>query len=245
VENLPRAKLYAFTGQADRVVNPETVRRAVAVYAALGLPAAAFRNADLPGVGAGHSWVTSNYGLACDANADPYINDCRYDQAGDILQTIYGPLSARAATAGGTILAFDQAEFAPQGGTTANGLWDTGYLYVPASCAPGAGGPPCRLHVVLHGCRQSAQLLGDRFYRNIGVNEWADSNRILVLYPQARSVEVGDYPQPRSTDLFNINPEGCWNWWGYAYDVRFPLKNGAQIGAIWSMVQRVSGQGNQ
>jgi hypothetical protein len=40
----------------------------------------------------------------------------------------------------------------------------------------------------------------------------------------------------------NINPEGCWNWWGYAYDKRYLFKDGIQVSAIWAMVQRVSGQ---
>jgi poly(3-hydroxybutyrate) depolymerase len=245
VEGLARARLYAFTGQADQVVNPEVVRRGVAIYGALGLPAAVFRNTDLPGRGAGHSWVTMNFGLACDANADPYINDCGYDQAGEILRTLYGDLAPRAERATGRTVAFDQKEFAPGGDAAPHGLWDTGYLYVPTACAPGAGGPACRLHIVLHGCRQSVQQVGDVFHTRIGMNEWADTNRILVLYPQARTVNAGDFRTPRPTDLFQINPEGCWNWWGYAYDTRYLFKDGAQVNAIWGMVQRVTGRGNR
>lgn len=240
VENLGRSRLYAFTGEADQVVNPETVRRGVAVYALLGLPAAVFRT-DAP---AGHAWVTRNFGLACDANADPYINDCDYDQAGQILSTLYGPLQDRATRLTGRVVAFDQREFAPEGDAAGNGLWNTGYLYVPAACE-GAGAPRCRLHVVLHGCRQSAQLLGETFLRNIGVNEWADSNRIVVLYPQARSVGVADFRRPRPDDIFAVNPEGCWNWWGYAHDKRYLFKDGVQVGAIWGMVQRVTGRSNR
>lgn len=244
VENLAHARLYAFTGGSDRVVNPETVRHGVALYAALGLPAARFRDADLPGAGAGHSWVTPGYGLACDANDDPYINDCDHDQAGQMLETIYGPLEPPAARPGGRLVAFDQTEFAPGGDAAGHGLWHTGQLYVPAACEAGAA-TSCRLHVVLHGCRQSAQLLGETFPRNIGVNEWADGNRIVVLYPQARSIGVEDFRTPRPADLFNTNPQGCWNWWGYAYDSRYLFKDGVQIGAIWSMVQRVSGRSNR
>ena len=36
--------------------------------------------------------------------------------------------------------------------------------------------------------RQSAELLGEEFYKHIGLNEWADGNNIIVLYPQAHSV---------------------------------------------------------
>ena len=42
---------------------------------------------------------------------------------------------------------------------------------------------------------------GTTFVRIIGYNKWADTNRIIVLYPQAT---------PTSS-----NPLGCWDWWGY------------------------------
>jgi poly(3-hydroxybutyrate) depolymerase len=242
IENLTRARLYAFTGQSDQVVNSKSVRRGVAVYAALGLQAALFRDDDLPDPGAGHSWVTQSFGGDCELNTDPYINKCNYDQAKDILSTIYGPLKDKATQLSGHIVEFDQHQFVGDGDMKSNGLWDTGYLYVPAACEAASG--HCRLHVVLHGCRQSAQKLHDTFYRHIGVNEWADTNDIIVLYPQARAVEVRDFKNPQPSDIFNINPEGCWNWWGYAYDSRYLFKDGIQLGAIWAMVQRVTGRGN-
>ena len=42
----------------------------------------------------------------------------------------------------------------------------------------------------------------------------------------------------------NTNPQGCWNWWGYSDDARYLTRQGVQIDAIWSMVRRVTGQGN-
>jgi len=41
-------------------------------------------------------------------------------------------------------------------------------------------------------------------------NEWADTNRIIVLYPQAHATTVSEL-----TSLFNTKLQGCWNWWGY------------------------------
>jgi hypothetical protein len=200
VENLGRSRLYAFTGRSDRVVSPETVRRAVEVYGLLGLPTVTtrFSNATLK---AGHAWVTQAYGAACADTRPPYINDCDYDQARQILETIYGPLEPAAAASRGRFVIFDQTEFAPDGDVASHGLWRTGRLYVPADCQM-AGHALCRLHVVLHGCRQSVQVMGDRFLRHIGINEWADTNRIVVLYPQARSVGVADFRTPRPTDIF-------------------------------------------
>jgi poly(3-hydroxybutyrate) depolymerase len=243
--NLARSRVYIFTGQADKVVNSRTIELAANLYRVLGVPQSQiiFRDRDLPGAGAGHSWVTKNFGNACDANATPFINDCRYDQAGEVLQAIYGPLQPPAVQAGGRIVAFDQSEFVPGEAAAANGLLDRGYLYVPKACEPGAA-PRCRLHVVLHGCLQSAEVLGDEFYTKIGVNEWADTNRIVVLYPQAHATTVSELSSQNFLSLFNTNLQGCWNWWGYAGDKQFLTKQGVQVGAIWSMVQRVSGQRN-
>ena len=243
--NLARSRVYMFTGKSDRVVNPRTVQLGVGLYRALGVPAGqiSFHDEDLPGAGAGHSWVTQNFGNACDANAAPYINDCEYDQAGDILRTLYGPLQPKAAAPAGRIVAFDQTEFVPGGAAAANGMLDTGYLYVPKACEPGAA-QPCRLHVALHGCLQSAEKLGDEFYTKIGLNEWADTNAILVLYPQAHATTVAELAIQNSLSPLNTNPQGCWNWWGYAFDTQFLTKQGVQVGAIWSMVQRITGQGN-
>jgi hypothetical protein len=187
--------------------------------------------------------VTQDFGNACNANATPFINDCRYDQAGEVLQAIYGPLQPPAAHAAGRIVVFDQTEFAPGKAVAANGLLDRGYLFVPKACEPGAG-QLCRLHVVLHGCLQSAEMLGDEFYTKIGVNEWADTNRIIVLYPQAHATDVSELASQNFLSLFNTNLQGCWNWWGYAGDKQFMTKQGVQLGVIWSMMQRVTGQGN-
>jgi poly(3-hydroxybutyrate) depolymerase len=244
--NLARSRVYLFTGKADSVVNSKTVELGTALYKALGVPDGqmTFRDRDLPGAGAGHSWVTRDFGNACNANAAPFINRCDYDQAGDVLQTIYGPLEAPAGAPSGRLVPFDQTEFVPDGAAAANGLWHTGYLYVPKACEAGAANA-CRLAVVLHGCLQSAETLGAEFYTRIGVNEWADTNGIVVLYPQAHATTVAELAVQNALSIFNTNPNGCWNWWGYSSDTQFLTKQGVQISAIWSMVQRVTGQGNR
>jgi poly(3-hydroxybutyrate) depolymerase len=243
--NVARSRVYLFTGQADTVVNSKTVELGASLYRTLGVPASqiTFRDRDLPGTGAGHSWVTKNFGNRCDANASPFINDCLYDQAREMLQTIYGPLQPPAVQPEGRIIAFDQREFVPGSATAANGLSDTGYLFVPKACETGAL-QPCRLTVTLHGCLQSAEVLGSEFYTKVGVNEWADTNRIIVLYPQAHATAVAELSSQNSLSLLNTNPQGCWNWWGYGGDTRYLTRQGVQIDAIWSMVRRVTGQGN-
>ncbi len=108
------------------------------------------------------------------------------------------------------------------------------YAYVPAACE---ARQPCRVHVALHGCRQSHGDIGEDFVRHAGYNEWADTNRIIVLYPQIRAVGL--------TGLGITNPESCWDWWGYldANPTEAPtwlLQSGRQIGAIKAMLDRIT-----
>src|SRR4051794_28013346 len=183
LQGLKGDRVYLFTGLADKVVNPETVRRAAQLYASLGVANEDLELVDgdrFTGKGAGHSWVTVDYGGPCEANATPYIDACGYDQAEDILRHIYGNLKPRSRSLSGKFVEFDQAEFALHGRPVENGLNEVGYLYVPKACEPGSGAK-CALHVALHGCLQSAELLGDVFYKNVGLNEWADANNIETL----------------------------------------------------------------
>src|SRR5205085_2804983 len=96
---------------------------------------------------------------------------------------------------------------------------------------------PCRVHVALHGCLQSLGDIGEDFIKHAGYNEWADTNHIIVLYPQIHAVGI--------TALGITNPQGCWDWWGYldANPVESPtylLKSGKQIRAIKAMVDRLT-----
>src|SRR5208337_25659 len=95
---------------------------------------------------------------------------------------------------------------------------------------------PCRLQIVLHGCLQSAEALGDVFYSRIGVTEWADSKRDHC------PLSAGPRHKARGDSAQSGNPNGCWNWWGYADDRQYLTKKGVQVLAIWKMVQRLEGK---
>jgi len=222
LSNLKERRIYVFSGQQDSVVRPPAVRATVGFFRDVGVREEnlAFVD-DLP---AGHALITAGFGNDCAANADPYISHCSqegrgYDQAGAILSHIYGPLSARAKEAKGALVEFNQREFADD----MSGLADTGFAYVPKGCKPSA---PCRVHVAIHGCKQSAESVGDKFYRHTGYNEWADGNRIVVLYPQAVK------------NILISNPNGCWDWWGYTGPA-YAAKDGTQMKAIMKMVDRL------
>jgi hypothetical protein len=122
--NLSRSHVYMFTGEADQVVNFKTVELGRDLYLRLGVPESqiAFRYHDLPAPGAGHSWVTKNFGNKCAANSLPFINRCTYDQAEDLLSVIYGTLQPPNIPPSGRIVAFDQTEYVPGNAAKANGM---------------------------------------------------------------------------------------------------------------------------
>jgi hypothetical protein len=255
LDNLKSSKVYLFTGGvADIVVKPEVVERASKLYKEVGVPEGQIELVDkVPP--AGHSWVTENFGNECDANAAPFIDKCGYDQAKKELEWVYGPLKdAAKEPPKGQIVSFDQQAFVENGKPEAYGLADTGYLFVPKACEAGSPPPLCKLQVVLHGCLQSAESLAEadpkdpegkyKFIKHIGVNAWADTNRIVVLYPQTHATKVADLPREEVMPFLNTNPLDCWNFWGYGGDNMFPTKKGVQVSAIWRMIQKITGQAN-
>ncbi|MBV8575856.1 MAG: hypothetical protein JOZ58_12585, partial [Acetobacteraceae bacterium] len=180
-------------------------------------------------IGAGHSQVTQGYGESCSANEGDYIDNCNYDQAGILLQHIYGRLNPpnRGALTG-HLKQMDQAEFTAPYRPEDFSLSNTGYVYVPQACEDQQR---CRVHIALHGCLQSAEIIEDHYVAHAGYNEWADTNNIIVLYPQTHASEIAPF-----------NPNACWDWWGYTnsfYATRNPESR--QIGVIKAMLDRITG----
>jgi poly(3-hydroxybutyrate) depolymerase len=106
---------------------------------------------------------------------------------------------------------------------------DEGYVFFPESCESGG----CRVHVAFHGCRQSTRQIGVRFVENAGYIEWAQSNRLIVLFPQIvpRYGWIGGLS-------WIFNPRGCWDWWGYT-DADYATREGRQIKAVQAMIERL------
>jgi hypothetical protein len=171
-----------------------------------------------------HAMPTDSYGNSCRSLRSPYINNCNYDAAGELLSWIYGPLDVRnTGVLRGRFIAFDQSEFIALPGW--HGMADFGYLYIPQACgiSTGAG---CRLHVVFHGCQQNPDSIGADFVRHAGYNAWADNNRLLLLYPQTAATFT--------------NPNACWDWFAHD-DTRYAQKTGRQMAAVKRMVDRLTG----
>lgn len=212
--HLRGVRAYLFSGRHDSVVRPAATH-ALQRYLAAFVPAERLRLSD--DVPTEHGMVTDDHGRPCGHRGTPYINDCDFDLAGELLTHLYGPLQPRNdGPLHGRFLEFDQHEFEP-----GRGMAGRGWLFVPHACT--RHGPPCRLHVVLHGCGQNAQRLGDRYVRHTGYNRWADTNGIVLLYPQ--------------TSL--AAPHACWDWWGYT-GPDYAQRSGTQMRALKAMVERLA-----
>jgi hypothetical protein len=68
-------------------------------------------------------------------------------------------------------------------------------------------------------------LIGMTFIEGSGFARWADTNRLVVLFPQV--------------EASILNPKACWDWWGYT-GKDFLTKDAPQIAAIWRMVERLA-----
>lgn len=219
VNNLEDARLLLFHGSEDAVVGAAAMEELINWLA----PFTSEENVKyIDNVPAAHGWPTDSYGNECNEFAAPFINNCGFDLAGEILSHTYSDLESPAAEAG-TAQRFDQRPFGD-----AN-LADYGYVYVPESCK---GDSNCRVHVFFHGCQQSASTAGTALLQNAGFNEWAETNNIVVLYPQVEKSLAAP-----------MNPYGCWDWWGYTGD-DYLDKSGPQLLAVSKMVDKLSARGN-
>jgi poly(3-hydroxybutyrate) depolymerase len=210
---LRSGRAWLFSGSDDHTVTRPVVEALRSFYAGVGAEVAMRQ---LP---AGHGMITEDSGNACRSTASPYINDCDYDAAGELLRYLLGTLTQGQAI-GENLHTFDQAPF----GAYQISMADEGFVYVPKACET----QRCRVHVAFHGCRQTIDDIGEQFVRGAGYNRWAEANRLIVLYPQVIKRYWGIY-----------NPRGCWDWWGYT-GAQYATQDGAQIRAVKAMLDRLS-----
>lgn len=244
LHHLARQRLYIFTGSADTVVHPSVVETTRRFYELLGVPPSQIQF--VSSVPAGHAILTTHLDdNPVGENRPPYIN--RWDQprmqSQDILEHIHGPLNPPAPRAGGRLICFDQREFF--GHESRASMSAHGWAYVPQDVE--ASGR-CRVHVVLHGCKQGVNYVnqvagrpdqaneapyGLRYVTRTGYNELADTNGFVMLYPQVEGTDTAA----------TQNPEGCWDWWGYSspdpYRPDYYSQQAIQIRAIHGMLQRL------
>lgn len=235
--NLSDDRVWLFSGTRDTVVPPAVATVLAAYYRRVGV--AGERLVVVDNVAAGHGFPVDEFvgesrfrKLTCAERAPPFIVDCDRDAAGELLRHLLpdGFTETPAEPRRERLIGFDQREFFDPDNTSAS-LADIGYVYVPAACDSAAAG--CRLHVALHGCRQNAEAVDDDFVWDAGYNRWAEANRIVVLYPQARVwAPVWDALG------WAGNPNGCWDWWGYTGDDHAE-RSGVQMQAVRTMIARL------
>ncbi|MCR5882929.1 PHB depolymerase family esterase [Rhizobacter sp. J219] len=262
--HLANAKIFIFGGTLDPTVVPNVVAQNKPFYTRLGVPEANIRVEttlrdghamplkDRQSIANACGATNATYGYA---SVSPWMSNCDYDTAGVMLEHFYGTLNARVPLGQlrGRFVQFDQSEFTRAAG--ARYMNTEGFMYVPPACD---AGERCRVHVAFHGCHQvwdkpagdSGANMGDRFYRYAGYNEWAENNRIIVLYPQAQKTP-------------GVDPRGCFDWWGFeeagnqngpcnnvakttygqCSAASYHTKSGAQVNAVWRMLERVTAGG--
>lgn len=212
LENLTDDNVWLFLGTLDTIINKDVPAAAQSFYASYLPP----ENITLVNdIKAPHGMPTLDVGADCASVTTPFLNACNYDTAGELLRALSGPLNART-TAIGELVTVTQP------GATAANMLESAFVYVPSTCADGES---CGLHIALHGCQQSSEFVGDAFASGAGYNEWAESNRLLVLYPQVASSKFAP-----------LNPLGCWDWWGYAGD-DYATQSGAQVSIIMATLE--------
>jgi hypothetical protein len=231
LDNLGGQKIYLFHGYNDSKVARAATDAAADFYRHYLGDANRGNLFYQTALGAGHAIVVAKQaaGLnACNANQTPFIDQCGYDQAGIILQHIYGRLNAPSpGQLVGTVKSFDQSIYTKPLSPDSLSLADKGYVFVPKDCEQGAR---CRIHVALHGCKQDEGDVKRRFVDDTGYNAWAVNNHLIILYPQTKA-----------SWFWPTNWYACWDWWGYVdYGDSYVRKSGLQVKAIKAMLDALT-----
>lgn len=129
-----------------------------------------------------HTMPTLDYGVECTKLRPPAIGKCNYDGAGEVLQHLIGPLVDAGEPIPENLMEFDQTPYFPTDNDR-HSLGDKGFIYVPSSCQDSR--TSCHLHISFHGCTQTEMRWGNLWADKTGYNRWAESNNIIVLYPNA------------------------------------------------------------
>lgn len=221
VANLSGDKVWLFHGTNDSTVKAPVNDDLATYYRDFGSDVV-YNNTS----SSGHAWVSPIGPNSCTSTSSPYINNCGGDPVKEMLTHLLGsvkPASSSALT--GKLVQFDQSAYTPGGSPSAISMGNEGFAYVPQSCQSGAS---CKLMVTLHGCYQYFGLVGNALMDKAYLNEYADTNDMIVLYPQATTMSG--------------NPRGCWDWWGYK-SADYAQKSGPQMTAVMNMAKALGAAG--
>ena len=246
VHHMKHHKVYIISGSLDFIITRSVVNELYRYYVTDGHLVDKENVIYNTQLSAGHTFPT-NFDAPgnslCSITGSPFVSNCAFDGAGAILKHIYGAnLSDPVVTyphsvtnTYGDWITFNQTEFTSES-LNSIGLADEGYVYVPKSCQSNTTTKYCRLHIVFHGCSQSYSTVGDRFMRNTGYDRWANTNHLIILFPQTK---IDNVPHLTTFNGWLNNLNGCWDWLGF-YGDDFATKKGAQMRAIKKMIDRIA-----
>jgi len=107
-----------------------------------------------------------------------------------------------------------------------DGLDYDGYVYYPHTCTENNGAAKCKLHFALHGCNeQMSGLFGWNYIKRTGLNEYAVTNNLIIVYPQV------------SYNLFRIP---CFDFYGDIDQTNYLFSDGVQSVAFMNMIDRLA-----
>ena len=219
--NIASKPIYMFSGVNDTTVHQSVMNALQQYYETYTKSTNITYNNNSQ---AAHAWISPDGPNSCNSAYIPYINNCGIDPEQTFLSMFYGTLNPKnTGSVAGSYVQFDQNAFVSGGNANSYSMDSTGWLFVPANCA---NGQACRLVMALHGCLQYQGIVQQQFVQKSGINEWADTNNIIVLYPQT----IASSPN---------NPLGCWDWWGYTSS-DYALRSGPQMVAIMAMVSQIT-----
>lgn len=225
--NLVNMPVYMFSGTNDTTVKQAVMNTLQQYYQHYGVKTINYVNNST----AAHAWISPDGPNPCNSSYSPYINNCSDtpDPQKTFLTMFYGTLNAKnTGTLGGSYVQFNQNEFCPNNTCSGIDMDTTGWAYVPANCV---NGQACKVHLAIHGCVQYQGIIQQQFVQKSGLNEWADTNNIIVVYPQL--IAQGDNTKP------GYNPNGCWDFWGYNGS-DYALRSGKQMVAVMAMLNRIT-----
>lgn len=211
--NLPRAALWVQGGTRDTMVPQDAVRKIQEFYEELQAQVTGVYN-----INSIHAFITDNFGNPCWYYAKPYISNCKLDAAGEILKLTYKNLNNKGKFNKYHLYEFSQKEFINDD----TGMDDFGYIYAPDRCK---GQVKCEVHMFLHGCGMNTEYIGESLIYYSGFNEWAETNDLIIIYPQA----ARHHP---------FNHGACWDATG-SNDINYATKQGKQLSALYSIIQNI------
>ena len=153
----------------------------------------------------------------------PFINKCPtsgFDLSSRMFQHIYGELAPREPAIDGNLRILPQRRYFPANCTSAQvGMDESAYIYVPRPCVNDVAS--CRVHVAYHGCGVQRGVMGPNWATHIGLLEWAETNALLVLFPQANTA---------------VDAAACWDWTGET-GPEFDTREGLQLTTVANMLR--------